>query len=162
MGKYLLLLLLSLSAQAADLDRLHKIGSAEMQYLFWTLYRAELYSAQPDYEASADKALKINYYRDIESDQLIEATLEQWRHLGYSDQQITSWQRHIQGLWPNVREGDSLTLWVNSQGDSYFYFGDKPLGQIQDRTFGEAFLAIWLSERTSEPELRQGLLGLRQ
>lgn len=33
MGKVLLLLLLSLSAQAADLDRLHKIGSAEMQYL---------------------------------------------------------------------------------------------------------------------------------
>ena len=61
-----------------------------------------------------------------------------------------------------MREGDSLTLWVNTQGDSHFYFGDKKLGQIQDETFGEAFLAIWLSERTSEPELRQGLLGLRQ
>ncbi|MCG9722801.1 chalcone isomerase family protein [Shewanella sp. Isolate7] len=162
MGKYLLLLLISLNVQAADLDRLHKIGSAEMQYLFWTLYRAELYGAAPEYQAAGDKALRINYYRDIDSDALIEATIDQWRHLGYSDEQIAPWQAHIKGLWPDVRQGDSLTLWVNSQGDSHFYFGDEELGQIQDQTFGEAFLAIWLSERTSEPELRQGLLGLRQ
>jgi hypothetical protein len=45
------------------------------------------------------------------------------------------------------------------QGRSVFYFNQQYIGVINPSEFGQIFLAIWLSENTSEPSLRLELLG---
>ncbi|WP_299010052.1 chalcone isomerase family protein [uncultured Shewanella sp.] len=54
---------------------------------------------------------------------------------------------------------DELTFFIDKNGTSRFYKGKTLLGVINDIQFGQAFMGIWLSKNTSEPKLRQALLG---
>ncbi len=148
------------SVYSSPLKELNKIGQGEMQYLFWTLYTAELYRGTNFQEEDQSQALRIIYEKSISKDALIEATAQQWEHLNYPQEDIDRWIEPLQSLWPNVKPGDALILKTDKTGVSQFYFGDQSLGKIQDPEFGDAFLSIWLSQNTTEPELRQQLLGL--
>lgn len=154
------------SVFSGPVSHLHKVGEGEMSYLFWTLYEAQYFIGETKQELQeADKgarALRIEYYRAIDSQALIEATADQWQHLGYGQNEITAWVALLEKMWPSVEQGNSLTLKVSAAKLSQFYFNDDSIGVIEDPSFGDAFLAIWLSEGTSEPELRARLLGLNQ
>ena len=39
------------------------------------------------------------------------------------------------------------------------FYEKAVLGGVSDSTFGQSFLAIWLSPKTSQPNLRQRLIG---
>ncbi|MGO2318156.1 MAG: chalcone isomerase family protein [Vibrio toranzoniae] len=146
------------NANASAVDDLNKRGQGEMSYLFWTLYSAEFYATP----TNSDRALKLEYYRAIDSKDLVDATKEQWNKLGYSNNNIQRWLQPLYEMWPNVEAGSTLTIRVTEDNISRFYFDEQPIGTIQDKQFGEAFLAIWLSENTSEPGLRKQLLGLNK
>ncbi|MEC7941574.1 MAG: chalcone isomerase family protein [Pseudomonadota bacterium] len=151
-------LLFAGQARASAVDDLNKRGQGKMSYLFWTLYSAEFYTAP----ASSERALKIEYYRAIDSKDLVEATENQWYKLGYPNSNIERWLKPLYSMWPNVEAGSTLTIRVAEDKVSRFYFDEQPIGVIQDKQFGDAFLAIWLSENTSEPGLRKQLLGLNK
>ena len=146
------------NANASAVDDLNKRGQGEMSYLFWKLYSAEFYATP----TNSDRALKLEYYRAIDSKDLVDATKEQWNKLGYSNNNIQRWLQPLYEMWPNVEAGSTLTIRVTEDNISRFYFDEQPIGTIQDKQFGEAFLAIWLSENTSEPDLRKQLLGLNK
>lgn len=165
------LLMFSASLMASPVASMHKLGAGEMSFMFWSLYKAELYSAnsQPSTTAAEvasiltspqDKALRIEYLRQIDKQDLLDATQEQWQHLGYRSGDIVRWLGPLDNFWPSVTEGDVLTCLVTASGVSHFYFDDKPIGTIEDPEFGVAFLSIWLSPQTSQPALRARLLGL--
>jgi hypothetical protein len=44
-------------------------------------------------------------------------------------------------------------------GVTIFFRDGAEIGRISDPDFGRAFFNIWLSQRTSAPELRAQLLG---
>ncbi|MCG9697077.1 chalcone isomerase family protein [Shewanella sp. Isolate11] len=144
-----------------NLQTLNLLGEGEMSYLFWTLYRAQLFSSTASFIADDNnpKALRIEYYKHIDKQALIEATGEQWLHLGYSASAIDTWLKPLNQIWPDVTPGDALTLYVTQGGESQFYLDDKLIGMINDPAFGQAFLSIWLSKNTTEPQLRRQLLG---
>ena len=48
------------------------------------------------------------------------------------------------------------------EGQTIFYEGDQELGRINDPEFSRRFFSIWLSTKTSAPEIRLSLLGLEQ
>lgn len=162
MYKWLFLLLFSINANASPLSELKKVGAGEMNYLFWTLYRAELFASDIPFDITEmkPKALRIQYYKEIDKQALIDATGEQWQQLGYDAIEIKQWLAPLAKIWPDVAPGDVLTLLVTQAGVSHFYFDDRLIGVIDDPRFGNAFLSIWLSENTSEPRLRKQLLGL--
>lgn len=176
MSKYILLILLSANTlmstnvMASPVNHLTKVGEGEMTYLFWNLYLAELYIAPTSTikkaalasNDSKGKALKITYFKSISKQDLISATQDQWEHLGYANRDIQRWLKPLKNMWPDVEPGDKLTLVVSDEGKSQFFFDNSPIGTIDDISFGQAFLSIWLSENTSEPELRKQLLGLNR
>jgi hypothetical protein len=161
----LCLLFLSGALNANTLPQMTKLGEGEMSYLFWSLYRAELYVNELPYQHHVyPKLLKIEYFKSIKKDDLLNATKEQWQHIGIDDNSITDWLVQLQDIWPDIDEGDQLIIYVNGEGQSIFYsdisdLSTNELGVINDVHFGPAFLDIWLSEKTSEPELRAKLLG---
>lgn len=159
MYKWIALTLISSSLMASPVSHLNKVGEGEMHYLFWTVYSAELYRSANS-TADAEQALRITYFKSISQRDLIDATLDQWHHLGYEPAKIAQWIRPLTQIWPSVEPGDKLTFVSSNSGESQFYFDGKPIGAIQDPTFSAAFLDIWLSERTTEPKLRKQLLGL--
>jgi hypothetical protein len=147
---------------------LNKVGEGDMNYLFWTIYRAELFNNVPlltgqqvtDAVDDPHQALRITYYKPISKQALIDATEDQWQLLGFDQQAILPWLASLEQIWPDVEPGDRLTLLVLPAQRSEFYLADRLIGTIQDQAFGDAFLAIWLSEQTSEPRLREKLLGV--
>lgn len=91
---------------------------------------------------------------------LAETTLKEWRRLGQGTAaQQEQWAKQIEGMWPDVKDGDSLTAFKRRNGPTQFYFGDRRLGEIPDPAFGPAFSAVWLDEKCRYPDLRDGLLG---
>lgn len=169
MSKWLLLLFVSYSVASAPLSSLKKQGEGDMSYLFWTLYKAEYFTGEAlKNDGELTKALRITYKKSLSKQTLIEATQDQWKKLGYKDEQVTNWLAALSVIWPDVEQGDQLTLLVAVTGKSEFYLLDNQLGTdnllgtISDKDFGKAFLSIWLSKNTSEPKLRLQLLGITQ
>lgn len=163
MIKWLALMLVSFSISASPVASLHKQGEGEMKYLFWTLYRAEYFSGKPS-AAPGEKpeALRITYQKSISRQALLDATYDQWSKLGYTDNLTSDWLATLSAIWPDVEPGDQLTLLVTTDGRSEFYLSDRMIGELSDERFGDAFLSIWLSERTTEPDLRLQLLGRKR
>lgn len=137
------------------------VGETTFSILFWDLYKSRLMTTSGKYpvDITSDKVLfTISYLADISSNDLINRTVDQWEHLGIQSERYTSYLPKLKGMWPDIKEGDSLSLLID-QGRSVFYFNQQYIGVINPSEFGQIFLAIWLSENTSEPNLRLELLG---
>lgn len=72
---------------------------------------------------------------------------------------LAKWYQEMQGIFPNVSTGQMITGIVDSEQVSHFYLDDKPLGKVHDKEFSTWFFDIWLSQDTSQPKMRQQLLG---
>lgn len=113
-------LLFSGNTKASAVDDLNKRGQGEMSYLFWTLYSAEFYATP----TNSERALKLEYYRAIDSKDLVDATEDQWNKLGYSNNSIQRWLKPLYAMWPNVEAGSTLTIRVAEDNVSRFYFDE--------------------------------------
>ena len=71
------------------------------------------------------------------------------------------WLAAMKRAFPDVDEGDRITG-VQRPGEGVRFFHNGTLrGEVRDADFARRFFGIWLSPQTSEPELRQSLLGRR-
>ncbi|WP_305812359.1 hypothetical protein [Photobacterium leiognathi] len=135
------------------------VGQATLTWGLWDIYNSELKTPTGKYSGlDTDLALIIRYLRDIDKDDLLQATNEQWQHLGYSAQQITPWLTTLSAIWPNVKKGDRL-IFVQRNGVGQFYQGTQPLGKPLSKSLTGSFIAIWLSPKTDYPELRKQLIN---
>tara|TARA_B100000809_G_scaffold105053_1_gene103560 strand:- start:104 stop:598 length:495 start_codon:yes stop_codon:yes gene_type:complete len=137
------------------------IGETTFSFLFWDLYKSQLLTTSGKYPIEITKdnlIMDISYLADISSDDLIKRTVEQWQHLGIAPENYQDYLPELKAIWPNITNGDSLSLLIY-QGRSAFYYNQQYVGIINDPKFGQIFLAIWLSKKTSEPSLRLELLG---
>ncbi|MCH2058316.1 MAG: chalcone isomerase family protein [Thalassotalea sp.] len=137
---------------------LTEVGSARFSVLFWDVYDSSLLTPSGTYDNSSKYLLEITYLRNIKSAVLIERTEEQWQHLGVDAIQYQNYLPQLKALWPDIKKGDRLSLWVDSNNAS-FYFNNLLSGSIDDGVFGNLFASIWLSPDTSEPKLRKKLIG---
>lgn len=153
--------LLWASLACASPDGLKVVGSGEMRWLMFNLYEATLYSQDGRYQPRRfPLALTLIYARAISRQSLIEATRDEWQRLALAtEQEQARWLPHLATIWPDVRPGDRLTLYVDEQGRSRFMLGANPLGEIADPAFADAFLAIWLDRRSRDPALGRRLRG---
>lgn len=138
-----------------------KVGKAKFSVFIWDVYESELSTSSGEYpDTSSEEVLiyKINYLRDVTSKELIKSTIEQWEHLNIEASVYKPFIPELNKIWPDIKSGDSLAL-VVKQNMNAFYYNNKFIGSIDDAEFAKIFLAIWLSEKTSEPELRNSLLG---
>lgn len=169
------------ASTATQLSTLELRGTADLRYLFWDVYSAALYTGGEVYQADQfPQVLSLTYKRDIEAQELVDATREQWQKQKLVLDNAEQWLRQLVQLWPDIQKGNQLILVVDRDKQSRFYFRPDPgaefksvlseaelktsarfLGAINDRAFGPAFLAIWLSEKTTEPKLREQLIGKR-
>ena len=69
------------------------------------------------------------------------------------------WLAAMKQIFPDVQAGDRITgLNVPGMGARFFING-RLQGDVRDAEFARRFFGIWLSLQTSEPTLRQALLG---
>ncbi|MGM0526526.1 MAG: chalcone isomerase family protein [Pseudomonadota bacterium] len=151
------------SCQESLPDDLKKVGETRLSVMFWDVYDAHLYTDTGEYDweqrDELQKALLLDYLRDIKAADLVETTGEEWQDLDLKHDQQEQWLEQLNNIWPDIKEGDCLLLRENDQGYAEFYQADKLLGTIENKTFTEQFLAIWLSPDSRFESERRELVG---
>lgn len=114
---------------------------------------AERWSEQP-------LALEIEYARELVGRLIAERSLDEMKRQGAIDaERAERWLADMTRLFPDVKGGDRITgVHRPGQGASFFVNG-QPRGDVRDADFARRFFGIWLAPQTSEPGLRDRLLG---
>lgn len=151
---------------ASPIDTLKPVGSARLSVLFWDIYQSTLYSADGTFsrddllpESQRRLALNIQYLRDIEADELIEATADEWDKLGVLKATYQPWLTQLAAIWPDIQENDELLFVLDDAENGIFYFNHSEIGRVDSPEFAKQFLRIWLDPQSSYPKLRNKLIG---
>ncbi|MFC4700365.1 chalcone isomerase family protein [Glaciecola siphonariae] len=136
------------------------VGEARLEIMFWDIYDAKLIAPNGDFHPEKPFALALTYLREFEGKNIASRSIDEMRDQGMKDEvKLAKWFEKMQQVFPNVDEGQTLTGIVDDKQHSHFYFNDNKMGTIEDPEFTKWFFNIWLSEDTSQPKLRQKLLG---
>lgn len=138
-----------------------EVGRAQFSILFWDIYNSTLYTKSGSYlhEASTQSLIfEIEYLKDITKNDLLERTVEQWKHLNIPESEYSKFIPTLNIIWPDISSGDKLAMLVQNK-QSVFFFNNLRVGHIEQKEFSKLFLDIWLSPRTSQEKLREQLLG---
>ena len=139
---------------------LRKCGAARLKVLFWDIYESSLYTPDGTWsEGVRPLRLDIRYLRAISALDLVKQTGKEWAEQGKSSPEHIVWQGELLSIWPDVTEGDVISLAIDPSGVSTFLFNGNAIGTIGDPQFGEDFAGIWLSPDTTRPALRRQLIG---
>lgn len=136
------------------------VGQGRMTFLMWDVYDATLYAQDGTWREGEPLALTLNYLRNLNGTDIARRSIEEMRGQGFRDEiKLAAWFGQMQKIFPDVTAGVSLTGVMAADGTTVFFRDDVEIGRINDPDFGRAFFNIWLSQRTSAPELRAQLLG---
>lgn len=136
------------------------VGTEMFTYFLWDVYEATLYAPQGKWQPDQAFALALHYQRSLEGKKIAKRSVDEIRKQGMKDEKtLNAWLVKMEALFPDVKAGDVLTGIATPNKSSAFYFNDELVGIIEDSEFTAQFFAIWLSEKTSEPEFRSALLN---
>jgi Chalcone isomerase-like len=139
------------------------VGQGRLTFLGLKVYDARLWAA-PGFDAVRFEqqpfALALTYLRGLKGVLIAERSLKEMRPLpGFDARRETAWASRMTELFPDVGDGDTLVgLHLPGVG-ARFVLNGQVRGQVDDPLFARLFFGIWLSPQTSEPVLRQALLG---
>lgn len=139
-------------------------GQGVMRFWGLAIYEARLWVspgfAAQDY-AALPLALELTYQRAFTAQAIAQRSIEEMRRVGnFSPEQGARWQQALQATLPDVQPGDRLMGLYRPGAGAVFQMQGRTVGEVADAEFARLFFGIWLSPRTSEPQLRQALLAL--
>lgn len=139
------------------------VGSGRLEWLFWDVYDATLWSRHGDWSYAQPFVLDIRYLRELSGDQIAVRGIREMRAQGYRDEQkLDAWLQIQREAFPDVGAGDHLTGVFLPPDEVRFYYNGRLTRKLNDREFAEAFFGIWLAPDTSAPDLRRRLLGMEE
>jgi hypothetical protein len=148
---------------ASEVPGAAMLGSGRLTFLGLRVYEARLWSDENFRADPFDRtpfAIEIGYARSLRGRLIAERSLEEMRRAGpIADAQATRWLATMTQLFPDVNAGDRLTGVLRPGESARFFLNGKLLGEVRDAEFAKRFFGIWLSPKTSEPSLRESLLG---
>ncbi|MFN3700970.1 MAG: chalcone isomerase family protein [Alphaproteobacteria bacterium] len=136
------------------------VGEGRLRVFFMDVYDATLFAPNGQFKGDEPFAIRLNYLRNITSQQISDRSAEEIRNQGFRNEvKLASWHSKMRRIFPDVKNGTVLTGIYTKEGVSIFYLDGKESGRITDPDFGIYFFNIWLGENTSAPTLRRRLLG---
>lgn len=135
-----------------------QVGQGVFKRFGFSIYEARLYAPEGRFDANKPYALSLTYERTINGDRLVQASLDEMRQLGALVDEHPEWGPALSKVLPSVSKGVMLTGVYRPGEGAVFYQNGMQTGRI-DETLAKLFFGIWLDPRTSEPSLRQALLG---
>lgn len=146
----------------AELPEARQRGAATLRFLGLQVYDARSFAPAPieGDGAAQPLAIELRYARAFAGARIAQRSIDEMRRIGpFTEAQAERWLRALSALLPDVRAGDRITGIQHPGRSARFYLDGRPLGQIDDPEFVRLFFGIWLSPRSSEPALRERLVG---
>jgi|GEM_PF-249264 len=151
----------------AGLEALAKprfVGQHLFKFFGLEIYHISLWSSPewtPEKWNRHSFALSLVYSRNLSGEEIAKRSIDEIKkQMTLSDDSEQQWLNQLRVLIPSVKPGDRLTGVYQPSGSLVFWIGSKKIGEINDPALSEAFMAIWLSTKTSEPKMRKKLLGM--
>jgi hypothetical protein len=138
-------------------------GEATLRFFGMQIYTARLWR-QPEFQAenfaSYPLVLELEYRRKLKGRAIAERSIKEMRRAGaFNDEQASVWLAQMSEIFPDISAGDRLTgLLLPGEGVEFIQ-NNHSLGKIYDARFAQLFFSIWLAPTTSEPDMRDLLLG---
>lgn len=150
---------------AGTLPGARLLGAATLRFFGLRVYEARLWVAgqAPGADwAATPFALELQYARSLSGEKIAERSLVEMRRQGEIAAPVAErWLGNMKQLFPDVDAGDRITG-LNLPGvGARFFFNGSPRGEPREADFARMFFGIWLSPRSSEPAMREQLLGLK-
>lgn len=147
----------------AELPGARLQGQGRLSFLGLRVYDARLWTLaafQPQDYAQHAFALELHYLRRLDGAAIAERSLVEMRRVGeVAAADAERWLAAMKRAFPDVRDGDRIVGLHRPGAGARFFFNGRLLDEIADAAFARSFFSIWLSPRTSEPELRAALLA---
>lgn len=135
-------------------------GGGELTFFGISVYDGWYWTAASGWPQSGPYALDLHYHRSLDGAKIAERSVDEIAKLGLGTQADRQrWGEAMTRLFPDVKRGDRITGVNTGAGVVRYFFNGKPIGEIGDPGFADAFFGIWLHPRTSQASFRQKLLG---
>ena len=143
------------------MPELKVLGGGLLRVLGFQVYNAYLWTpAGSAFDRSKPHALDLQYLRNFTAKKLAERSIDEMRGQGIGDDVVyMKWLAEMERVFADVKEGDRLTGVVTPTRTAKFFFNGAFRGEISDPAFADAFFGIWLNEKSSQPRMRNQLLG---
>ena len=148
----------------AEVPGARLLGSGTLRFMGLRVYDGRLWvgatAPGTDWQATL-LALELQYQRTLKGELIAERSLKEMRRQGAIDDVTAErWLGNMKQLLPDVQPGHRITG-VNLPGvGARFFINGQLRGEVREVDFARYFFGIWLSPRTSEPAMREQLLGL--
>ena len=148
----------------AELPNAKRLGSGRLSFMLLHVYDARLW-VHDGFDAAdfakSPLALELEYARTLYGGLIADRSLaEMKRNADIADEKSQRWLALMKQLFVDVHKGDRITgVQVPGVATRIFVNG-RLRGEVRDAEFTRLFFGIWLSPATSEPKLRDALLGL--
>ncbi|TDM06071.1 MAG: hypothetical protein C4K60_15545 [Ideonella sp. MAG2] len=141
----------------------HLQGQARLRFIGLHIYDIRLWLQEPlrgSAWAQQPLALEIAYARNLDGVKIAERSLTEMKRGGPVDEATAArWLAEMKRLFPDVKAGDRITGVYQPGQTAAFLHNGRPLGEVRDTRFAQAFFGIWLAPHSSEPQMREQLLG---
>ena len=142
------------------------MGWGTLRWFGLRVYDGQLWSnAEPEaFNYKRDPAwLELKYARNFDGSDIAKRSIDEIAGTGAgNEEKRKAWLIKLTEIMPNVQKGDTLSaLHTPGQGIQFFRNG-LPLTKLEDPALAEAFMGIWLDAKTSAPEMRRELIGLKK
>lgn len=139
-------------------------ASARLRFLGMDIYEARLWTSagfSPAAYSQSLFALELTYSRSLSGPLIAERSLKEMRRQGSLERaREQAWLEAMEQAFPDVKAGDRITG-LNMPGvGARFWFNGQMRPTVRDADFSRVFFGIWLSEASSEAQMRKTLLGL--
>jgi hypothetical protein len=148
------------------LDNAKLMGHGTLRWFGLRVYDGQLWSnSEPEsFNYKRDAAwLELKYARDFTGTDIAQRSIEEMENVGAgTEAQRKQWLARLSEIFPDVKKGHTLSA-LHTPGKSLQLFRNGlPLTRVDDPELAEAFMGIWLDPKTSAPEMRRELIGLKR
>lgn len=163
MNTFILVILLIFSPSILAFDKVKGLtlrGQGEYKWFFMSIYEAKLWGSHNEDFFRGSILLELKYRRSFKGKDIAKQSEKELLRAGVDIVVLNKWRPKMLDVFPNVQAGDSIQASYDPlKGITFYYNNSKELGKFDDVEFSQSFLNIWLGEKTSDPELRNKLLG---
>jgi len=142
------------------------MGYGTLRWFGLRVYDGQLWSnTDPEnFNYKRDPAwLELKYARDFDGSDIAERSIDEMEEIGAGTEvQRQGWLVKLTEIFPDVKKGHTLSALYQPGKGMQFLRNGLPLAKINDPELAEAFMGIWLDPKTSAPEMRRELIGLKR
>jgi hypothetical protein len=144
-----------------NLSKPSRLGVHNLVVWGFKVYNIQLLSETKNFSYQNKFAIVINYQRDFAKNNLIKKSLEEISRINDINDKILlkTYQNKLEEIFLDVKKGDRKTAFFDPKKGVKLYFNGKFVGEINDLIFAKRFIDIWLSDKSSYPQMTSAILG---